>query len=407
MATEVKAKPTARIAGRKPRVLHVVDTLNLGGAEVLLAGALPKLAAAGYEIVVRALTQPDTLGEPLRSAGIDTDVLWERGPARTRQLLLPAIRLRKFLEEEPVDLIHAHLFNANLVARSVALSMRGPRPRFVTTLHSSYYSNLSLSVQGWKARGTMVVDWASGMASNDAIVAVSRSSAADFVRHIGQMGPWGRIEVIPNGIDVEQHARVVEALGETETRAQLRRSLGWEPDQLAVLSVGRLISAKNYFAFVESIERAHATGLRIRGLVLGDGPDRRALVARAGDMVSFPGQASRERVLQALAACDVYVQPSRFDACSISVLEGMAAGKPVVATRVDGNPELVVDGETGLLVDQTDPGQMAQALCSIAANPEQSRIWGRRGQERCRSMFSLESWVARTDSLYKRVLAPR
>lgn len=137
----MKTAPSAQ-----PRVLHLIETLGLAGAAVLLTGALPPLQERGYAITIRALTCPDRLEERLRASGIDTDVLWRRPPARVREFLIPMLRLRRHIIERRYDIIHAHLFHTNLLIRLVAPTLRGGgrvRERLVTTLHSSYHSNLA------------------------------------------------------------------------------------------------------------------------------------------------------------------------------------------------------------------------------------------------------------------------
>jgi glycosyltransferase involved in cell wall biosynthesis len=102
-----------------------------------------------------------------------------------------------------------------------------------------------------------------------------------------------------------------------------------------------------------------------------------------------------------LASIDVLVQPSRADNLPLAILEAMAAGLPVIGTRVGGIPELVVDGETGLLVDPERPEELAAALDSVAADPERRLELGRRGRERVREHFSADGIARRTVALYE------
>src|SRR5687768_10711942 len=107
---------------RPRRIMHVIETLAVGGAEVLLAEGLPRLAALGHEVRLRALSLPSTIQLQLRASGIDAACLTnEHGPTK-RAMVRAAFRLRRELERHPADIVHTHLFNASLVGRVVALS---------------------------------------------------------------------------------------------------------------------------------------------------------------------------------------------------------------------------------------------------------------------------------------------
>jgi starch synthase len=107
-----------------------------------------------------------------------------------------------------------------------------------------------------------------------------------------------------------------------------------------------------------------------------------------------------------MIACDVYVQPSRFEAFGIAIVEAMAAERPVVASAVDGIREVVAHGETGVLVPPNDPAALAAALIDLEASAAARRQMGERGRHRAATLFGVETWVRRTGELYRRLVAP-
>jgi len=153
-------------------------------------------------------------------------------------------------------------------------------------------------------------------------------------------------------------------------------------------------------------------GLRDRAvaqlLIVGEGPAfpaLRALSVRLGlsDRVVFAGV--RRDIAGLLPLMDVFVLPSLYEGFGIALVEAMAAGRPVVATAVGGIPEVVVQGETGLLVPPGDPGALGDAIAHLVNHPEQARLMGARGRERACDRFSIESAVTRHENLYAERMA--
>lgn len=391
--------PADSVTSRPLRVLHLIETLGLGGAEVMLADVLPRLAAVGIDVRVRALTGPDPLRQQLRDCGIDAEVLCPGPASGRRRLVQQALRLRRELIRTDVDVVHSHLFHATLVGRAAAFSLRR-RPRLVTSLHSPKFRRFELEdIHPTHARLHRILDWATAMATGDRVVAVSEAVADDCRRHLGDSGPWRSVEVIHNAIDVEGLASTCGAVD----RAAVRKRLGVEPEQLLVLSAGRLIAGKNYPMMIEAIRQLLAAGLNVRAIVIGDGPERARLADSGAGAVEFPGMVGREDVASALVASDVYVQTSTFEGFGLAILEAMAARRAVVATAVDGIPEVVEDGVTGHLVPTGDADALASRIAELARDASARRRMGDAGLERARSRFGLRVWVERTEELYRRI----
>jgi glycosyltransferase involved in cell wall biosynthesis len=391
---------TKRAYDRPIRVVHLIDTFNIGGAEVLLLEGLPRLLDLGFDIRIRALSQPLTLQDSFRSRGIDAEVLSSKRAVRTRDLWQILGPLRSDLQRTPADIVHTHLFDATLIGRMAGLAVR-PAPHIVTTLHNPVYSNLPLAKI--KVRGRRLVDWATGLFANESFVSVSDAVASDYTKHVGSLGAWGRMNVIYNGIDVQRVSRVARDLDHAAVRAKW----GWVPGELAILSVGHLKQQKNYSYLVDTVTRLRADGIPARAVVIGGGGEATRLRAHGGDLVHFVGSAPREEVWKAVAACDVYVQPSHFEGFGLAILEAMALARPVVATKVDGVVELVQDGQTGLLVPLDDVNAFAAAIRRVAYEPGLAARLGSAAKTRALAHFGLESWVARTAALYRQLAGSR
>jgi glycosyltransferase involved in cell wall biosynthesis len=385
------------MAAQRIRVVHLIETFALGGAEVLLAEALPRLSSE-FDLRIIALSPPDVLSNNFRQNGVAATLLTDRS-VTSRDWISLAGAFRRELDRQPADIVHTHLFAPTIIARLTRLAFAGG-PRLITTLHNPDYSNLEMPS---RARSVMrrVIDWASGLAANNQFVAVSQAVARDFRKHLGARGSWGEMNVIYNALDIE---RMVQAVDHIDREAA-RRAYGWAPEEIGVLSIGRLTYQKNYPTLISAVESVRAKGVKVRAVVLGDGPDRDALVAASGDAVEFRGGASREHVIAALAACDIYAQPSRYEAFGIAILEGMCAQRPVVATAVDGIPEVVADNETGLLTPEHDTQAFADALLRLARDADLRRRFGAAGRARARAKFDVSRWAAETGALYRRVAA--
>jgi glycosyltransferase involved in cell wall biosynthesis len=187
-----------------------------------------------------------------------------------------------------------------------------------------------------------------------------------------------RIHVIRSAVDP------IDAKGEN-----IREGFGIEPDEVLVTCVARLVELKGH----DDLIRA-GTGFRL--LFVGDGPYGPRLAGRGAILAG-----ERRDVPEILAASDIAVLASRFgEGCPNAVLEAMAASKPVVAARSGGTPEVVADGETGILVPPRDVPALRGALEKLAADPDLRKKMGRAGRERAEREFSVDKMVKLYEALY-------
>jgi glycosyltransferase involved in cell wall biosynthesis len=216
--------------------------------------------------------------------------------------------------------------------------------------------------------------------------------SSELKQHMVAEGfPTGKVSVIYNGIDVG-------VMPGRDMRARVRHELGIADDAVVVGTVARLDPVKDLQTLIQAVGHQGAQGAqeaRMVLLVIGDGSERARLeasarAAGAGSSVRFLGH--REDARDLLAACDVYANSSISEGISLTILEAMAAGLPVVATRAGGTPE-IVDATCGRLVPLRDPKALANALSELAADPALAQTLGREARARVEQHFTLERMV--------------
>jgi glycosyltransferase involved in cell wall biosynthesis len=278
------------------------------------------------------------------------------------------------------DVVHAHSSKAGFLTRLAAVARHRTRCTLFTPHGWSFWVAGGLEGRAYLALERLGARWCR------AIVAVSGAE-----RDAGLAAGVGRFDqyrVIPNGVDLEPFLR--------DPRPH--------PGRIAF--VGRLRSPKRVDLALEALRIVREAIPEATLDIVGDGPLRGSLEKQADSLairehVRFLGTRSDlPEILQA-AACFLFA--SDYEGCPLVVIEAMAAGLPVVATSVGGVPELVVDRETGLLVEPGNSGELASALQDVLSSPEKSRALGARGRERSRMLFSRERMVRDTCALYEEI----
>jgi sugar transferase (PEP-CTERM/EpsH1 system associated) len=184
----------------------------------------------------------------------------------------------------------------------------------------------------------------------------------------------------------------------------VRRTLGISEQAFVVGSVGRLDPIKDHVTLLSAFARFRAAHPGAVLVLIGDGPERARLEAAAGPGVQLLGQ--RDDVAELMRAFDVFALPSLNEGINNTILEAMASGLPVVATNTGGNPELVADGVTGLLLPRRQPTEIAAALHRYLVEPELARAHATAGRERAVSAFSVGAMVRSYEAVYRRMADP-
>ena len=403
----------------RARLLYVITSSGIGGSEKVLADlalAQQPLCAA---VAVCSLKPPGAVALDLRRRGIEifTCNLAEgaglAGVLDTLRALWPLGRaVRRFRP----TLMHAFLFRAGLMARLPAVLHRVPR-LVVSIRQMNWRSPLA---HRFNHLTSGAVDRFTAVSSAVRNLAVARSRI-----------PAGRIEVIPNGVEIPgpgdditdgPGAGDIFTAWRRERRARARRHLatliGPVADDLVLAgTVGRLHPVKGHAVLLEALAllagTAEAGGAWTSGrwatVIVGEGIERRALEARAARAplaghVRLVGE--RTDVREMLPAFDLFVLPSQTEGMSNALLEAMAEGIPCIATDTGGNPEVVEHDASGLLVQRGQPAALAAAIGALAGDPARAGALGRAGRERVRGRFSRAAMLRTYENLYRDLLAP-
>ena len=309
---------------------------------------------------------------------------------------LNAIRnLRRALAN--VDLLHVHGARAALFGRLAAATLGRTRPRIIYTIHgfaAPHYPpprrQVLLSIE--RLLAPLV----------DRFVAVSHDEKAALV--CAGVAQPDRVSVVWNGIDVARFQA-----GQVDMAA-LRRELGVPADAVMISTVCRLFKPRDFDTLLQAMRQVVAVGVSVHLVIVGDGPLRDEIMTQVAalDLAQHVTLAGWRRDMAAIyAASDLFVLTTwGWEGLPLTVLEAMAAGKAVVASRAGGIPEEVVEGETGLLVEQHNVTGLAAALTRLVADPEMRQRMGAAGQTRTAAYFALHIMVEQTAAVYARVMAP-
>lgn len=370
-------------------VLYVITTLEIGGAETQLVQLLARLDRRRFDPVVCCLGHRGPLVDAIAAQQIPVEVVGFDGfclrhPLRTAAELFRFLRV--FRRARPV-IVHGFLFWAYVLA-AFAARLAGV-PLVVA-------SRRSLGFFKADSPGFLRAERVANRLT-DVIVANAEAVRADAIRQEGL--PPRKIHVIHNGVDLARYQAAPEP--------GAREALKIPPAARVVCVVANLIAYKGHRVLLEACAAVKAREPAFHLLLVGDGPCRGELERMAqalglsGD-VQFLG--SRTDVPAILSVADVVVLPSLSEGFPNAVLEAMATGKPVIATHVGGVPEMVVEGETGLLVSPGNAEALGAAILKVLQDPERAAAMGRAGRERVREQFSLDRMVGQVQDLYEDIL---
>ncbi|HVB59363.1 MAG TPA: glycosyltransferase family 4 protein, partial [Candidatus Acidoferrales bacterium] len=299
-----------------------------------------------------------------------------------------AFRFCRILRQQRVDILHSHMFQASRLASPLARMCSVPL--ILETSHGRESWR-----KGW-LKGSFVVDRLVGH-TVDRMIAVSEANARYLVKDKGL--PAGKITVIYPGVRFERFNPSAAVPLDLKTR------LGFDVNDPVLLVAGRLEPQKGHRVLIDALPLILREFPRVRLVCLSDGALRSKLEQRVAELglqnsVRFTGY--QPDLLPWLALADICVLPSYYEGLPVAVVEALASGKPMVATAVDGTPEVLTDGETGLLVPPGDSASLAKAIIQMLANPEQRASMARKGHERVLELFGKDVMIERTQDFYLR-----
>lgn len=374
---------------RRTRVAYCLDSFDMGGTEFNAVRTAEEVDRSRYDISFIALSDRGALAERVRAAGIPIHV-FPLGGFFSVQMLRSARRLVRHLREQRVDVVHAHDIYSNIFTVPCARLAGVP---------------MVIASRRWWHAANRVIYLTLNRATYHLAHRVLANSEAVGQLVVDEGMPASRVTVVPNF--VEESAFEAPTAGVIEG---WRRAYGVAADDEVVGIIANLHAIKDHPTLLRAFARVVSERPRARLVIAGDGADRGALEQLAeslgiGNRVSFTGRVAQRPSMHWLF--DVSVLSSRGEGFPNSIVEAMSAGRPVVSTAVGGVPDVVVDGETGILVPPASPESMADAILALLRDPARRATMGAAGARRARARFHASAVVQQLQSLYDDFLATR
>jgi sugar transferase (PEP-CTERM/EpsH1 system associated) len=366
---------TARI-----KVAHVLHSFDIGGLENGLVNLINHMDPDRFHHYVCCMTRSGRSAARVHSPNVDI-LEFDKQPGGN--WWLPLMLRRRFREIDP-DIVHSRNWGAIDAVVGARLA------RVPAVVHGEHGRN-DVDPDGKVTKHNLVRRALGPMV--DRIVCVSEDLGQWLVEDVGIRSE--KVRTIHNGVDIDRFR--------PGNASELRARCGFAADELLIGTVGRLDPIKDQGTLIDAFARLNRDSRPARLLVVGDGPSRGELeesARRAGvaSLVTFFGM--RDDIAELLRLFDLFVLPSIGEGISNTILEAMASGLPVVATRVGGNPELVAEGETGALVPRRRADALAAALQVYLEDETRLRAHSTAARRRAECRFSLARMVRQYEALY-------
>jgi glycosyltransferase involved in cell wall biosynthesis len=363
------------------KVFQVLAGGSWGGGCVVVLDYLSAMVRRGDEVWVLCLD--DEVERRFAEAGCRT----VRSPFWFHPInpldVLPFVQLWRLCRREKFDLVATHTSKGGFLGRLAARAAGAPH-----IVHHAHGFAFRDTQPRWIQRCYIALERLAARAC-DLIVSVSEDHRQAGLRE--KIAPPEKIATVQNGIDVAAFYRPPKP----------------ETSEIVIGVASRLAPKKGIGDLIDAFPAIHAAHPGTRLVLVGDGPARAELEARArrtglSERIEFTG--FRENIPEILASFDIAVQPSISEGLSISVLEAMAAGKPLVVCDIVGNRELITDGVNGLLVPPGDPSALARAIASLLDNPIRAQALAARAHADCAEHFSRERMIKQILEFYDGVV---
>ena len=368
------------------RILHVIDSFDLGGAQTFLLDLVRHLDPASFIAEVAAMHGHGVFEPAFREAGIITHSL---SPTKMPPYYVP--NFLRLMHGGKFDILHFHLFGANLCAKPLAIAA-GHRAIIVHDQcndASRDQNPFLLAADALANRGA------------SRIIAVSESVRRYLLDREDLAD--SKVEMVSNGIDAERFVPASE-----EERQEARASLGLPEGSFVIGGVGRLVPQKNFALFLEAAASIASRFPGVIFVIAGSGPLEPALREQAhrlgiSERVHFLGHVTDRMSLY--HAMDALLMPSDFEGTPMTLLEAMASGLPVVASSVDGIAEVCMQGEDALLVPRRDLSGFVTAMEQVITRPELRAHLARNARRTILTRYEIRNLVRRVEAIYESVLA--
>lgn len=365
---------------RKINIMHVLYSLDIGGLENGVVNLINRMDSDKFSHSICCIDQSGRYAEKLNRQDVK---IFEMKKGDRREFLLP-LKLARLFSKNRVDIIHTRNWGA-------VDGIAGARLVGIPVIIHGVHGRDATDPDGCNRKRLFIQKGLSYFV--DRYITVSRDLRNWLITKAGVQEK--KVQTIWNGVDTVKF--------NPEGKDLVRSKYGYKDEDIVIGIVGRLDPVKDQQLLIKSFSLLTKNYPHLILLIIGDGPCREGLEKMAKDLglqnkVRFLG--IRTDVPEVLKLLDIFVLPSIIEGISNTILESMATGVAVVATSVGGNPELVVDGETGYLVPKQDTIAMAKALEQYIENRKLIKSHGVSGRERIVREFSLDRMVAKYEETY-------
>jgi len=368
----------------RTRVLHVIDSLDLGGAQVVVLNLLEHADRKRFEVEAACLHGHGVFWKRLCDTGLPIHSL---SPHRLFPIYLPA--LASLILRRRYEIVHCHLLGANLLAKPLAALLGVP-----VRINHDHCNDKRDNPHGIVATADRLANRLSTH-----ICAVSETTRSFLLE--SENIASDRVSTIHNGINLQTFQPRSHLRSSTRSRWDLPE------DAFVVGGIGRLTYQKNFALFLEvasAVIKHHPHAVFV---IAGTGEDDPALREQAanlglGSQIRFLGHI--EEISLLYPALDVLLLPSRYEGLPITVLEAMAVGLPIIASRLDGIAEVLVDGESGYLVEPGDRDAFVACVHRSISDPDRSRRYSEVALAKVREEHSAEAMTRAVESIYNHAL---
>jgi len=371
---------------KRLKVMHIIDNLRMGGAEKVVATIAELLDKKRFEVSVCYFSHGELADEMLKK-----NIAIHRIPLNKWLFPIFLFKLIKLMRQKKIDIVHTHLFTADVLGR-IAARLAGVRTIFCT-LHTSY---LYKARRDFVSRSKLFLDSITGNWFCDRFIAVSEQIKEYHFKKQG-IAPQ-KTCVLGNPLRIGEFSPTA-----TFNPRIKKAELGLERDSQIVLNVANLTVVKGQRYLITAMKKVVTMRPRAVLLMAGDGPLKQELISAFNSIgldrhVRILGR--RNDIAELLAVSNVFVLSSLNEGVSIALLEAMAMGKPIVATRVGGNPEVILDGIQGILVPSRDSEALANAIIELLGNEDIAGRLAKAAKEAALERFDAKVIIAELQELY-------
>lgn len=372
----------------KIKILHVIYSVCIGGAETQLINILRNFLYDRYEVFVAC-----PKGDLSKFVSNIRNVHLYNIEFESKCSLKSALEIKKIILENSIDIVHSHLLRSTINCRLAKLLSNTP-VLLATNLHNSL---IRANVGLFQKYFNLTVDAITGRL-DDVAITVSNSLRRDLIKI--ERYKRNKVVTVYNGVNLDDYFK---------KEPILRNEFKLNDSDILVGYVGRLHRQKGIEYFLKSIPLIlkKADKYSVKFIIVGDGPSKDYLVRlskKLGIQSSAHFLGFRDDIPNILSSFDIMVSPSLYEGLPVALLEASAAQIPIVATNIDGNNEVVEDNVTGLLVSARSHIKLAEAVSKLIFNPKKRNEFGQKARERVKGLFTINRTISELDRIYTKLL---